>query len=136
MFTYSVCPIFFTLPFFSIACFVCHLRLLFSAAACMHAALLPLKCCSPLSETYRSSRGHPVTAVTQRIGGGESLRKRGRDWRTELRGKPGSHEHRSVYKLKLCGQERRRSLPGEYYWLASLEHIFNPSCLRFGSDIC
>lgn len=97
----------------------------------MHEALLPLKCCSPLSETYRSIGGHPVTAVAQRIGGGESLTKGGRDWRTELRGKPGSHEQRSVYKLKLCGQERRRSLPGEYYWLAWLENIFNPQMLAF-----
>lgn len=124
-FTHAVCPTFFTLT-----CFVCHLRLLFSAAECMHVALLPLKCCRT-QKKRRPSCDCSRAVRAWGIGGGESLRKGGRDWRTELRGKPGSHEHRSVYKLNVCGQERRRSLPEEYYWPASLAHIYNPQMLAF-----
>lgn len=54
--THSVCPIFLTLVFFSHACFVCHLRLLFSAAACVHGALLPFKMLQPSKWNIQKQR--------------------------------------------------------------------------------
>jgi len=112
----AVCPIFFPLSLVLSVTFG-----LFYAARRVHVALLPLKCCSP----SRRRGGHPVTDCSRAvrawgIGGGESLRKGGRDWRTELRGKPGSHEQAQICLQTECVRPGKTQEPSWITLLVSL----------------